>query len=555
MLQIFLSSVQNEFAEERKMIADLIENDPIFKRFFSIYTFECEAAQDRKPEKAYLKAVEESDVYIGLFGKQYDSKGIITTPSDSKKENYISPTKKEYLKATKLNKYKIIFIKQLNDKERDYRETAFIKEVQEQVIRKKFDTIDSLNMLLRDALSQFMVDKGTLNRTSFEESYSANATLADLDTEKIKQFIRTARSSRGYKYPEETDPSVILMSLNLPVKDGRVPNGAVLLFGKEPQSFFISSEVKCVQYTGNVVAKPVPTYQIFQGTIFEMIEQADAFVLGHIDNAVGERNKTKTASVDTDFELPAKAVREAIVNALCHRDYYSQGSVQVELYRNRLEIKNPGHLPKELTIKSLKEGHLSVPANPQIANVLYLNLYVEKVGSGTNDIINECAKKHLKEPSFFQEGDVFKTVIYRKTTIPVAVQVPEIKVESLVTPGHVQGELSGQLSGQLTGQLTGELIGKLTGGLKGNIRGRRNSNTLTKIQISLNDNQRQTLSFIIDNEGCNSKLISDTLGKPLSTVYKHLDVLTNMHIVERKGSKKTGGYYLLRGKKSYRGNK
>ena len=106
------------------------------------------------------------------------------------------------------------------------------------------------------------------------------------------------------------------------------------------------------------------------------------------------------------------AVKEAIVNAVCHRDYTSNASVQIMLFRNRLEIWNPGTLPYGLTIQKLHGPHKSLPGNPLLADPMYWNGYIEKVGTGTEDIINKCRNYGLKTPEFYQEED-FRVVIWR----------------------------------------------------------------------------------------------------------------------------------------------
>ena len=116
--------------------------------------------------------------------------------------------------------------------------------------------------------------------------------------------------------------------------------------------------------------------------------------------------------VDVEYELPKQAVTEAIVNAVAHRDYTSNGSVQVMLFADRLEVANPGSLPYELTIDKLYTAHRSIPANPLIAEAMYLNGTIERMGTGTEELVNSCMEKGLKKPDFIQEND-FRTVLYR----------------------------------------------------------------------------------------------------------------------------------------------
>lgn len=202
----------------------------------------------------------------------------------------------------------------------------------------------------------------------------------------------------------------VLKSLNL-MDDGRITNAALLLFGKEPQRFFPTSEVKCVQFYTNTISKPLASYQVFNGSLFEMIDNAVSFVMSHIDARVGERDKS--AEVDVNFELPLKSVTESIVNSICHRDYTSNGSVQVMLFPNRLEVWNPGRLPFGITTAQLSLPHTSIPANPVLANPLYLAGYIERLGTGTSDMVDECVALGLKAPEFIQDSN-FRAILWRE---------------------------------------------------------------------------------------------------------------------------------------------
>ena len=236
----------------------------------------------------------------------------------------------------------------------------------------------------------------------------------------MKNFIHMARSKRNFPLPVETSPISLLTHLDLIDDKRRLANAAILLFGKKPQKYFITSEVKCVQFYGNIVEKPMPAYQIYRGDVFELIDQATSFVMSRINNWVGTRAKGEKADIPTRPELPIDAVKEAIVNAVCHRDYTSNASVQVMLFRDRLEVWNPGSLPYGLTVQKLHGPHKSLPANPLLADPMYWNGYIEKVGTGTEDIVNKCCEYGLKTPEFYQEED-FRVVIWRaesKKSVP-----------------------------------------------------------------------------------------------------------------------------------------
>ena len=150
----------------------------------------------------------------------------------------------------------------------------------------------------------------------------------------------------------------MLEHLNL-LNKGRLTNAAILLFGKAPQRFLISSEIKCAHFHGTQVAKPIPSHQVYKGTVFELVDHAVDFVLSKIALSVGTRAESIQAPVA--YEIPKEVITEAIVNAVAHRDYTSAGSVQVMLFADRLEVWNPGRLPPPLTIEKLRVPHESIP--------------------------------------------------------------------------------------------------------------------------------------------------------------------------------------------------
>ncbi|MBI5307585.1 MAG: hypothetical protein HZB37_04410 [Planctomycetes bacterium] len=198
--------------------------------------------------------------------------------------------------------------------------------------------------------------------------------------------------------------------LNL-LKSGKLTNAAVLLFGKEPHKYFLQAEVKCLHLHGTEIEKPFDSYHIYKGAIFEQIDNALGFVLDRLNRPViPEPGKAATLR---PFEIPEFAVREAIVNAVAHRDYNSSASVQVNVFIDRIEIWNPGKLPPQLTVELLKQPHPSFPQNPLICEPFYLAGYIERAGSGTIEMIKQCRKNNLPEPEFSQKMGHFITVLWK----------------------------------------------------------------------------------------------------------------------------------------------
>ena len=169
--------------------------------------------------------------------------------------------------------------------------------------------------------------------------------------------------------------------------------------------------MKCAQFYADRVSKPMADHQIYAGDVFELVDQATRFVMTHVSNWVGTRETGETAEVPTKFELPYDAVKEAVVNAVVHRDYASLASVQVMLFRDRLEVWSPGALPRGMTVPKLFKAHQSLPVNPLLARAMYLKGYIEE--TDTEDMIAKCAEWGVAAPEWIEEDDVFRVILKR----------------------------------------------------------------------------------------------------------------------------------------------
>lgn len=167
-------------------------------------------------------------------------------------------------------------------------------------------------MEVYSALVRYLKEHGFIRREPFDIAHDTTASLEDLDSDKIKNFIHLAKAKRSFPLPVDTAPQKLLSKLNLTDDEGRLSNAAVLLFGKNPQKFFISSEIKCAQFYGTEVEKPMLSYQIFKGDVFQLVNDACSFVMSHVDNWTGTREKGPTASVETRPELPLMRSRKPL---------------------------------------------------------------------------------------------------------------------------------------------------------------------------------------------------------------------------------------------------
>jgi len=138
--------------------------------------------------------------------------------------------------------------------------------------------------------------------------------------------------------------------------------------------------------------------KVFGGNIIDQVNAAEDFVLRHISMAAWvESGKIERQE---KWEYPPDAIREAIVNAICHRDYEISSNVQVRIFDDRIEIWGCGPLPEPLTVEDLKREHRSILRNPLIGKCFFLIKFIEQWGTGTNDIIDMCLEWELPEPLF-----------------------------------------------------------------------------------------------------------------------------------------------------------
>lgn len=397
---LFVSSVQKELEAERRALKDFVESDPLLRRYLTAFLFEDLPASDRRADEVYLDEVDRCSVYVALFGKEYgfeDADGV-------------SPTEREFDRATSRGKTRLVFLKGANDKDRHPKLQALIKRAGGQLIRRRFGSIPELTSALYASLVEHLERRGFLRTRPFDASACRDATFADLSVDKVRWFLGRARQERQFALAVNTPPKETLIHLGL-LDAGHPSHAAILLFGNDPQQFLLSSEVKCLHFHGTEVRKPIPSYQIYKGTVFDLVDQAMDFVMSKVTRTVGTRSQGPSAPVD--YEFPRDAVAEAIVNAVAHRDYTSNASVQVMLFADRLEVWNPGELPPPLTLDQLRVPHASIPRNPMICEPMFLARYVEKAGSGILDMIALCREAGLPEPEFRQDGGQFVQTLWR----------------------------------------------------------------------------------------------------------------------------------------------
>ena len=444
---VFLSSVQQEFAEERQILAEYIRSDKLLGQFFEPFLFELLPASNHKADALYLDAVRKCEIYLGLFGLHYGFEN----------NEGISPTELEFIEASLAHRNRLVFIRGL-DTDRHPKMRKLIALAESQLVRKRFVGISDLKTHVYSAFIEFLMQQGHIQTTPFDAALSSIATMDDIDEQRVRHFITLAKTKRGFPLAVSVPMVEVLTHLNL-WREGKPTHAALLLFGKNSQKWFTTSIVKCAYYHGTIIAKPIASHKDLRGDIFELIDQAVDFVLSHLNVSTGVRSVSNDITIH--YEIPRAVIVEAIVNAVAHRDYTSNGSVQVMLFADRVEIWNPGFLPPNLTIDQLRRPHASFPANPLLAEPMYQVGYIERMGTGTGDMIRDCVLSGLAEPVFIQE-DMFKTILWRKFTPQLTPQVtPQVATGEMAQYKYLQlleNRLLGIMFGEMSRQTMMELL-------------------------------------------------------------------------------------------------
>lgn len=396
--RVFISSVQREFQAERLAIEDYLQRDALLLQYFEPVLFEHLPALSRTAQDVYIEEVRKSDIYLGLIGLNY---GFVA-------ENGKSACENEYDAAGEKGLFRWAFLKSdsLPD---DAHQRAFVQKINHQLKRNRFNNQEDLKEQVYATCVRFLQEQGLVRNDTFDSAFHSTASLADIDRDLVHEFVVLARAKRQFPLLPDTPVSAVLKRLQM--TDGeRITNSALLMFNKRPIQFFPSAVVKCAQFYGTIKQKPIPDFKTFEGTLPELLNQSLHFILAKINVAVGTRSNSP--SVPVTPEIPPEALSEALVNALTHRNYYSNGSVQISVFADRVEIFNPGGLPAEITIDELLLEHGSFPANPRLAECMYQLGLIERFGTGTTDIIRKATDKGLKPPEF-SEADGFKVIFWR----------------------------------------------------------------------------------------------------------------------------------------------
>ncbi|MEN6396097.1 MAG: ATP-binding protein [Methanoregula sp.] len=262
----------------------------------------------------------------------------------------------------------------------------------------------------------------TSNLPPWDKEICPGATFDDIDSAIVYDFLAKAKDGRRLDADAGASVSSILKKLHL-VKNGAPTNAAILIFGKDPQQFIPHAKIRCGHFSGIDVTSPSISVKLIGGPLMRQIDETVGFILAEIrKSAWVVAGKTRR---EEHWDYPPEAVRETVINALCHREYRSTAHAQVRIFTGQLQVWNPGKLPNVLTVESLKTDHLSLPRNMAIADLLFLAGFIEQWGSGTIHMVKACREQTLPDPEFREQDDSF-AVTFTRSSINRLMEEPDL---------------------------------------------------------------------------------------------------------------------------------
>lgn len=270
---------------------------------------------------------------------------------------------------------------------------------------------------------QLIIKRGQLNH-AWEEQPAYGYDINDLDHDEIRKTIKDGIDQNRIAI-ESSNNNIesILTHLKL-IIDGYLTNAAVVLFAKEISSYYSQCAIKLARFRGNDKLGDFIDSQWIEGNTFQLIRAAQDFTVRHLPIA-SYFEKDNWQRIDQPI-IPALALREALINAISHRDYTVRNStISLAIYDNRLELWNVGELPNILKLEDLKKQHGSYPRNINIASVFYKRGWIETRGIGINRMVGFCHKNKTPEPEFTEYSGGFSITFPFKEPMHSELQQPK----------------------------------------------------------------------------------------------------------------------------------
>lgn len=503
--RVFISSVQKELEIERLAIAGLITADPFLTQYLEPVLFDQEPISGRKASKPYLDCLDTCQIYLLLLNKEY---GCL--------QGSFSATHHEYRYAQKKDLPTLVFVKGRDDKLREDQTKKFFSEIKADgyTYKRFIDRLDLRievrNVLIRVLEEEYGIcpsddlDKSgeeTLAAASPFESVQTEVPPKSLDLNAALDWLKTAGDIENQMSTQGQVLSHLRMR-GLLWRDREADAyfalaAGVLFLGKKPSATFPQCRIMADAFRGTE-PDPNPSDQdTITGPAPRVIEQVLDFVkknTRHPPRIVG----LKRIVLD---EYPDEAVREAIVNAIAHRDYGdSSRQIIVEVFADRVVVSSPGLPPKPLTLAKLRRGkYRPCSRNPVLAQSLAVLNLMEQRGSGMARMKAAMLNHGLDTPRISIEDGYFQITLYG----------PGDDLDRLRIPADVAGLIP------------------------------------PAVEEQLNDRQKVIMAEITQNGFVTTGWCKKQFGVVYDTAYRDLNALIQLGLVNQTG-KGRGTKYVLK---------
>ena len=246
-------------------------------------------------------------------------------------------------------------------------------------------------------------------RVYWDERVCEDASLEDIEEDKVRWYLERREEIRKVKKPEKMDIDTLLLNIGAAKKvnsETKPTNAGILFFGKNPQRFVLQSQLRTARFAGRTLTRDFLDRLDCSGSLWEMVEGSEDFVRKNI-RLFGFRTEYSFQRIDK-LEYPIKAIRESIINALIHRNYFEPADTRVAIFDDRIEIISPGTFPEGVTPEEPKH----VPVNPILCQLMYDVGFIEKYGSGIYMINELCKEWGIQKPEY-ELSEVETKVIFR----------------------------------------------------------------------------------------------------------------------------------------------
>ncbi|MBL9207254.1 MAG: DUF4062 domain-containing protein [Opitutaceae bacterium] len=438
-LKVFISSVQKELREERAALGGLLATDPFLAGTTVPRIFEEYPAPLRPNKQAYLTLLRTCSVYLLVIGKEY---GAVLAEG-------LSATHQEYRLAQELRLPTLVCLKGDNTFVREDKVQALLDEIKGHgYTYSRFQSVKELQDAARDRLIEHICQEydtqptkqenqaatDTLQAASaFERQPNAMLSLADLDEKLMRELVAAAEDKPADKLTDEGVREGLLSRSYLwfDAKEQvyRPTVAAVLLLARSPAKAVAHARVQLDAYVGDRRSPDPLDSVVIDAPLPQAIEQAVAFV---------RRNTSQPLKVEglrraRTEAYPQEALREAMANAVAHRDYTHDGAkITVEVFGDRVVIASPGRPPGNQSIAQISQGEArSRVRNPLIVQGLNWLGFMEERGSGIRRMQHALAGQGGRPPVFELNGDEFTVTLF---ALPAVAEPAEAK-QPKVFPG------------------------------------------------------------------------------------------------------------------------